>query len=407
MKIRIIIFSLIFFLVTPHLYGQEVSFDITKRRLTKIKLAIKEFQATGQSDINLSEKLLETITADLTLVDYFQPLRQPADAELVLHSSYNLIGNKLTLEGKLYEATKGQIILAKRFSGNKDQYRKLIHALTDSITTTVTGEPGIAQTRLAFEKVKEKNKQILISDFDGAGQKQVTRDKCPNLFPNWSPSGNILVYTSYIYGYPQTFTYNLNKGERKRVCGYPGLNTSAAFSPNGKMIALTLSKDGNPEIYVINSDGSGLKRITNDRAVDTSPTWAPDGQQLAFVSDRNGRPQIYIVDINRKNPKRVTFQGAYNTNPCWSPRGDLIVYNSYQGGSFQIQLLDLKSGEVTPVSSGHGSYESPSFAPDGRHIVCSVTKGHQSALYLMDIYYKEPHLLNTGAGNCSNPDWEK
>ena len=166
-KYRLLEFSLltIFLLLgsTTKTFSQEVTFDITKRRLTKIKIGVNEFKALGQQDSKLAQQLKDILVTDLIYVDYFFPMSKPGmdvGPELIVKSSYNLSGNKLVIEGRVYETSKGQMILGKKFSGTKKQSRQLIHALADKIVTTITGEPGIAQTRLAFEKVVNGEKQI-------------------------------------------------------------------------------------------------------------------------------------------------------------------------------------------------------------------------------------------------------
>ena len=391
----------------PYSYcAQEVDIGITRQHLSPIKIQVGNFVPEAKSDPRLAADLINILKNDFTLVDYLEPVTNSSAAQLKLNCAYKLSGNnQLTIEGKLYETTKGRMILGKRFSGTAGQRRKLIHSLTDSIITTVTGEKGIAATRLTFEHFASGNKQIFISDFDGAALFQLTKDPCPNLFPHWSPPKDKIVYTSYLYHFPQTFIYNISEGTRRRICGYPGLNTSASFSPNGRQVALTLSKDGNPEIYTINTDGTGLTRITKSRSVDTAPCWSPDGKKIAFVSNRNGSPQIYIISSRGGSARRLTYEGSYNTNPNWSPKGDLIVYNSSQGGVFQILTTDVNTGQTTQITHGSASCENPSFAADGRHIVFSRTKGYNSALCLMDIFFREPHILPMPRGDHTNPDW--
>lgn len=384
-------------------FGQEVDIGITKQRLSKIKIGINGFNPEGE----LSSKLTNVLINDLILVDYFEPIKSTFGVDLILNCTYTTTGGDLTIEGKLYEAKKGTMFFGKRFSGPSNQYRKLVHTLVDNIVTTVTGEKGIAQTKLVFEGVVGKEKQIFVSDYDGANLLQITKEQCPNLLPNWSPDGNKIIYTSYLYGFPQSFIYDVKGGMRKKICGFPGLNTSASFSPDGRKVALTLSKDGNPEIYIIDIDSLELTRVTNDKGIDSSPTWSPDGKKIAFVSNRSGTPQIYIMDIRGGIPKRLTYSGSYNTNPSWSPKGNLIAYNSIVGGRFQIFTIDVNTGDTVQVTNLDGSCENPSFAPDGRHIVFSLTKGYNSSLYIMDIFFMEPHRLEIKGVNPTNPDWGK
>ena len=90
--------------------------------------------------------------------------------------------------------------------------------------------------------------------------------------------------------------YNLDSGERKRVSGFPGLNTGGAISPDGREMALILSKDGNPDLYVMNLRNRELTRDhPTPRAAEASPCWSPDGSPDLLVSDGMGSPQIYII----------------------------------------------------------------------------------------------------------------
>ena len=391
----------------PALYSaQEVDIGITRQHLARIKIDVANFTPEAKSDPRLANDLINILKNDFNLVDYLEPVANSSDAQLKLTCTYTLSGNnQLTIKGKLYETKKGRMILGKRFSGTVEQCRKLIHSLTDSIITNVIGEQGIAATRLAFEHPASGNKQIFISDFDGHGLFQLTKDPCPSLFPHWSHRRDKIIYTSYLYHFPQTFIYNISHGTRNRICAYPGLNTSASFSPNGRKVALTLSKDGNSEIYTVNTDGTRLTRITRARSVDTAPCWSPDGQKIAFVSNRSGSPQIYIVNSQGGSARRLTYEGSYNANPNWSPKEDLIVYNSSQGGIFQILTTDVNTGQTTQITHGPASCENPSFAADGRHIVFSRTKGYNSALCIMDIFFRESHILPMPRGNYTNPDW--
>jgi TolB protein len=405
-KIKYIFITLVIFCSTS-LYPEEVDISIVKTGIGKVKIGVSDFVPTGTSNSDLANKLYKTLLSDLTLVDYFEPIKSNTGVELILKCSYALSGgDQLVIEGKLYESKKGQMIFGKKFSGTSASHRKLIHSLTDSIVKASFGENGIAQTRLTFEGKINGVKQICVSDYDGANAVQLTKDSTPSLLPTWSPNGNNIVYTSYLNIVPQTFIYNLQAGTRNKICSYPGLNTSATFSPDGNKIALTLSKDGNPEIYIVNIDGSGLTRVTNDKSVDTSPCWSPDGSKIIFVSNRGGTPQIYMMSTTGGIPKRITYNGNYNTSPSWSPKGNAIVYNSLIGGVFQICTTDMNTGETTQITQSANDCENPSFAPDGRHIVFSMSKAYNNELYIVDMFFKQPHKLEM-KGNYSSPDWSR
>lgn len=59
-------------------------------------------------------------------------------------------GERIKLEGKLYETSGGELIYAKRYVGNDNLIRRIVHRFSDEIVFRLTGEKGIAQTRIVY-----------------------------------------------------------------------------------------------------------------------------------------------------------------------------------------------------------------------------------------------------------------
>uniref|UniRef100_A0ACD5GRJ2 TolB family protein n=1 Tax=Desertifilum tharense IPPAS B-1220 TaxID=1781255 RepID=A0ACD5GRJ2_9CYAN len=69
------------------------------------------------------------------------------------------------------------------------------------------------------------------------------------------------------------------------------------WSPDGRFIAFTTDRDGDREIYVMNADGSNPINLTNNPEDDIHPAWSPDGYFIAFSSTRNGIAEIFTLDL--------------------------------------------------------------------------------------------------------------
>src|SRR5207244_10307798 len=132
-----------------------------------------------------------------------------------------------------------------------------------------TGEPGIADTKLAYVVGPPGAKEIVVADYDGAGASAVTRNGSINLSPVWSPDARSIAFTSFMNGYPDLF--RLFPFERQRpvqtLASFHGINSSPSWSPDGKSLALTLSKDGNPEIYVLPVQSGALQRLPRHASI--------------------------------------------------------------------------------------------------------------------------------------------
>lgn len=327
--------------------------------------------------------------------------------QVMLAADLNRIGNKVFLDAKLFDVATQQPIFHNRYAASPKDIRAAVHRLADDIVHYLTGEHGIARTKLAFVSNRSGAKEIFVMDLDGDRVVQMTRNNSLNLTPRWSPDGRFLAYVSYRDGNPDLFLLDVTCGRRTKLSSLPGLNISPAWSPDGKWIALALSKDGYTNLYLIRPDGGGLRPITNGKAIFVSPTWSPNGRQIAFVSDQGGAPQIYVMDAEGTNMRRLTFKGNYNTSPAWSPKGDKIAFVSNLSRNLDIFVMNADGSGLRNLTRGAGDNESPSWSPDGRYIVFSSTRHGRSGIYLMREDGSGQRRLTPDDADYYTPDWSR
>jgi TolB protein len=291
----------------------------------------------------------------------------------------------------------GGVILQKTYAGDT---RRAVHQFADELIETLTGQKGIALSKIGFVSDRTGHKEIYTCDYDGANVLQLTHDGAISVSPALSPDGRRLAYTGYQSGYADIYLIELPSGSRNRIIKFPGTNSGAAFSPDGGHIACTLSKDGNPEIYVTGLSGDSPRRLTHSRGVESSPTWSPNGSEIIYSSDEKGSPQLYRISSSGGAGRFLSTGYGYNTQPNWSPDGKRVAFNVRTGGGFQIATMDLDSG-VTRIAIGEG--ENPCWGPDSRHIIFARGSG----LYLFDTVTGKETRLVGDLGRISEPTWSR
>lgn len=413
----------------------KVYIDIRSPSFRKFPIAIAPFKVSTASsqDMKLGERGREILREDLDISGFFSlitPAASPEKAEATPSASgesgpenqdfqaWANLGSEalvqatlihqngtLTLEARLYDVVKKELIVGKRYIGEVTDLSRMVHRFADEIMFALTGEQGFFQTKIVFVSGGPGNKDLYLMDYDGRNVIPLTHHKNIVLSPRVSPDGTRVVFTSYKAGNPDLYLKDLRTGEERKISGKPGINISPAWSPDGKRLALTLSKDGNSEIYTMNPDGSGLTRLTNNPAIDVSPTWSPDGQKIAFVSSRGGTPQIYQMDSNGQNVQRITFEGNYNTHPSWSPRGDRIAFDAAIGGGRNICTIHPDGSDFRILTANVGRCEMPAWSPDGRHLVFSSDRDGGSNIFLMDAEGTRIKRLTFLKGSDTYPNW--
>ncbi|MFQ5656636.1 MAG: Tol-Pal system beta propeller repeat protein TolB [Candidatus Methylomirabilales bacterium] len=316
-------------------------------------------------------------------------------------------GKDLILEGRVYNIARGTFLGGKRYFGDAKALRTMVHRLADDVILWLTGERGVASTRIAYATIQNGATELHLMDYDGHNSVLVTGNRSINLSPRFSPDGKRLAYTSYRDGNPDLYVLNLDTGRRRKVSAVRGLNISPAWSPDGRWLALSLSTGGGTNLYLmsLNRDGKGLQRLTRGLGISVSPSFSPNGRQIVFTSDRGGSPQIYVMDVEGTNLRRLSFGGDYNASPRWSPRGDKIAYVSSRAGEgFQIYLMN-PDGSGAQQMTTVGSNEDPAWSPDGRHIVFTSNRGGKKDLYIMHADGSEQKRLTRNGFKNFAPDW--
>jgi TolB protein len=400
----------------PRAWAQtEVSITIRESRAFTIPLGLEELSAANDApqEKTLAEAVGSVLEEDLDLSGLFSlvpfsasdPETSYADLRAVVRGRVGAKGKKFYLEGWLEEYPTGRAIFVKRWTFGEDLSRKAAHKFADDVVFFLTGESGIAQTKIAFISTVSGSQELHVMDYDGYGDRPLTAYESICISPAWSPDGEVIAFTAYWKGNPDLYGMKSIGGKSWVISSRPGINSAPAFSPDGKSIAFTMTVDGNAEVYVADPDGSHPKRLTQNPAIDSSPSWSPSGNQIAFTSGRSGTPQVYVMDADGADVRRLTYDGSLNDSADWSPQGDRIAYVSRREGRLEICTVSVFGGAEQPLTWGAGNNENPDWAPDGRHICFSSSRSGDREIYIMNDDGSGQRQITRGAGEKFCPSW--
>ena len=290
----------------------------------------------------------KTKLADPASLKYDEWVNDPVKSDYVVFGS---ITGANSAQGYLYDVKTQSQLLTASLAGNA---REMAHQFADQIVKLLTGQDGIAQSKIAYIA----NREVFMMDYDGYGGRQFTRDGSIALFPSLSPDGKRLAYVSYRSGFPNVVV----RGEDGLIIGstqFKGTTTSPSVAPDGRIVFSSSKDGGSMELFVANEDGSGARKITRSRSVSISPRWNPKtGREIAFVSDRGGF-HIYLADVASGQALRLTREGR-NENPTWSPDSRHIAFQSNRTGRWEIWAMHIDGSEPRQLTRTGG--RSPSWS---------------------------------------------
>jgi Tol biopolymer transport system component len=195
--------------------------------------------------------------------------------------------------------------------------------------------------RLAFHQGGPSfDYRIVISDVDGESYSIPvdTKDGTDLIYATWSPDGTRLAFVLSELQNNSSFTnsstlYVLDVGEN--VEGEVGqmrpLLTSndvilfPEWSPTGDQIVYTTGPNQGQEIHQIDADGGNMQvlvRSSNADVFNTHASWLPDGSGIVFSSNRDGGLDydLYVMDNDGASIRQITDLPGDELAADWRPR---------------------------------------------------------------------------------------
>lgn len=380
---------------------------------------------------------VEAIVArDLRYSDRFQMLDSLPDGMIDDDIDYTLwdrLGADWLVEGRVEGAGEGYVLVlslhdvvygsvneSERFrlpDASDPDFRMAVHRVSDEIVRWVTGDPGMAASRISFTMTdNDGNKDIYVIDSDGENLRRLTTEESLVESPTWSPDADRIAFTSWASGTPRIYELDVENGTKTMLPEVRGAGDyiTPSYHPDGETLAFAvLGRGGQSGIFTYDvARDCCLTYLSGGPWYDLSPTYSPDGQWLAFNTLRFGDavPQIMLMPASGGEAETLSpyeyGSGGYYTSPDWSPHGDRVTFHGrIERGRYHILVANLEDGgRVLRQLTSEGNNEDPSWAPDGRHIVFVGERNWGYGLFVVDAATGRIRALMSGS-EVGLPDW--
>lgn len=176
--------------------------------------------------------------------------------------------------------------------------------------------------------------QVALIKPDGSGFRVIADDGVNNGFASWSPDGKRIVYKRG----RQLVILSLADGKVAPLTGEEHWYNFPQWSPKGDVIMFTSDRDGDFELYTIRPDGTDLRRLTNVPGNDAHSIWSADGEWIVFSSARMGfkdemalydrvpQPygEIFAMRADGSDVRQLTDNKWEDASPGWMPESKAI-----------------------------------------------------------------------------------
>jgi len=139
---------------------------------------------------------------------------------------------------------------------------------------------------------------------------------------HYSPDGSKIAFESRLGGEKNVWVSDADGANASQLVTGTGESGTPRWSPDGRHVVFDSVRAGQYDLYVVGIDGTPPRRLTHESSDDVTASWSRDGRFVYFRSGRSGRQEIWKMPAEGGAASQVTRSGG------------MYGVESYDGGDF-------------------------------------------------------------------------
>ena len=229
---------------------------------------------------------------------------------------------------------------------------------------------------------------LVVSDSDGANQKEIFRTHMHAHKPGWSSDGRFVYFHMGIEGFnwppAEIWRVAAGGGTPELVVGTSRLAIYPDPMPNGRGLLYSANPDSAElGLWWLPPSNKGPVRLTIGTGAYIDPRVSRDGRLVAATL-LDSRLALFQIAVDGAGKLQPLGTGAFgDADPSVSPGGDRLVWSSARSGNRNLWIASPDGSGARPLTTGNASDESPAFSPDGRQIAFVSDRSRTRAIWIV------------------------
>jgi Tol biopolymer transport system component len=214
---------------------------------------------------------------------------------------------------------------------------------------------------------------LVVSDSDGANQKEIFRTHMHAHKPGWSSDGRFVYFHMGIEGFnwppAEIWRVAAGGGTPELVVGTSRLAIYPDPMPDGRGLIFSANPDSAElGLWWLPPSNKDPVRMTIGTGAYIEPRISRDGRLVAAAL-LDSKLALFQLAVDGAGKPQPLGTGAFgDADPHLSPGGDRLVWSSARSGYRNLWIAAPDGSGARPLTTGNALDQSPAFSPDGRQV---------------------------------------
>jgi TolB protein len=215
-------------------------------------------------------------------------------------------------------------------------------------------------------------------------RRQLTSHTADNYGARYSPDGSSVLYHSTRTGNSEIWLHGLENSSEMQITDNESWDLYPDWSPDGEQLIFVSDREGSRfKLFIAKSDGGGARLLVDQPiTLDTqyapvigrvSNHWSPDGERIAYLAEGEHTLALWTVGADGNDATKVLDNATGFDWYLDSRRG---IYTRYHGSESEMVAVDLETGEERSLFVG--PFIEMDVAPDGSAVAFCLGQGHMA-----------------------------
>jgi dipeptidyl aminopeptidase/acylaminoacyl peptidase len=210
--------------------------------------------------------------------------------------------------------------------------------------------------------------ELFVMNSDGSGQTQLTNEPgyVDHRRPAWSPDGQKIAYDRHQRYYSddsslcsddqnfEVYTMNSDGSGQINLTSDPSVDNGPDWSPSGQRIVFTSNRGGNYNNHTMNPDGTNVTPVSG--VVLGAPRWSPDGKMFVGSNQLAGQYEVWVMNADGTGARAVAVG---SNRPDWQPLPTASYPHPASAPSLQASLVPTFRPCGTGANPTDGQHSPP------------------------------------------------